>query len=216
MYGKRASHISSMLGISDSVRVLNVPSPTSIGGDSGQSRSTRNAQSRGEVHVGSRRGDRRRWRCRHRVRGHGRARPRRCHAGLRFDSLDRDAGQAGRHFLRISSAGRGSTRCPSPDRAIMPNSPTIHSKHDDQGVVALEFVLVAPFLIALIFAIASFGLFFSNKVDVTSTARDAARTLALRQTPTYPTGMIGSIVGSPCAAGDTDHNVTVNVTTTYT
>ncbi len=37
----------------------------------------------------------------------------------------------------------------------MRNSHNTHSKVDDQGVVALEFVLVAPFLIALIFAIAS-------------------------------------------------------------
>ncbi|HZX56982.1 MAG TPA: TadE/TadG family type IV pilus assembly protein [Ilumatobacteraceae bacterium] len=97
----------------------------------------------------------------------------------------------------------------------MPNSPTIHSKHDDQGVVALEFVLVAPFLIALIFAIASFGLFFSNKVDVTSTARDAARTLALRQTPTYPTGMTASGVVT-CPAGNSTSNASVTVTSSYT
>jgi Flp pilus assembly protein TadG len=97
----------------------------------------------------------------------------------------------------------------------MMNRPTTDRKRDDEGVVALEFVLVAPFLIALIFAIASFGLFFSKKVDVTSTARDAARSLALRQTPTYPTGMTASSVAT-CPAGDTVNNAAVTVTSSYT
>jgi Flp pilus assembly protein TadG len=97
----------------------------------------------------------------------------------------------------------------------MRNFHTNHSRRDDHGVVALEFVLVAPFLIALLFAIASFGVFFSKKVDVTSAARDAARTLALRGTPTYPDGMTPSDV-TTCAAGDTTSNASVTLTATYT
>jgi len=90
-----------------------------------------------------------------------------------------------------------------------------HTGRDDRGVVALEFVFVVPFLIALVFAIAQFGLYFSKKVDVTSTARDAARTLALRGTPTYPTGVTASNVVT-CAVGDTSNNASVPLTTTYT
>lgn len=86
---------------------------------------------------------------------------------------------------------------------------------DDRGVVALEFVLVAPFLIALLVALASFGVFFSKKVEVTGAARDAARTLALRGTPTYPAGMTPSAVVT-CAAGDTVNNASVTLTTNYT
>jgi|SRR5687768_6341446 Flp pilus assembly protein TadG len=97
----------------------------------------------------------------------------------------------------------------------MRNSHPTDSKRDDRGVVALEFVLVAPFLIALIVAIASFGAFFSKKVDVTGASRDAARTLALRGTPTYPAGMTPSGVVT-CAAGDTTSNASVTLTTTYT
>ena len=81
--------------------------------------------------------------------------------------------------------------------------------------MALELVLVAPFLIALILAIASFGVFFSKKVEVTGAARDAARTLALRGTPTYPAGMTPSGVVT-CAAGDTTSNASVTLTATYT
>ena len=96
----------------------------------------------------------------------------------------------------------------------MRNSHSPHSKRDDQGVVALEFVFVFPFLIALIFAIAQFGLFFSKKVDVTSTARDAARTLALRGTPNYAGYTASGIV--TCPAGNTTSNASVTLTSSYT
>ena len=66
------------------------------------------------------------------------------------------------------------------------------------GVVALEFVLSFRSCIALIFAIASFGLYFSEKVDVTGAARDAARTLALRGTPDYQGFTPSSVVTCSC------------------
>ena len=97
----------------------------------------------------------------------------------------------------------------------MRKSHSIRSNRDDRGVVAIEFVLVAPFLIALIFAIASFGAFFSRKVEVTGAAREAARTLALRGTPTYPAGMTSSGVVT-CAAGDTTNNASVTLSSSYT
>lgn len=89
------------------------------------------------------------------------------------------------------------------------------SKRDDRGVVALEFVLVAPFLFAFILIIAQFGIYFSTTVDVNDAARDAARTLALRGTPTYPAGVTASNVVT-CAAGDTASNARVTLTTSYT
>ena len=99
----------------------------------------------------------------------------------------------------------------------MRTSRTTFGDRKDEGAAALEFVLVVPFLVALVFAIVQFGLFFSNKVEVTSTARDAARTLALRGTPTYPAGMT-PVAGTvrTCAAGDTDNNASVTLTSTYT
>ena len=96
----------------------------------------------------------------------------------------------------------------------MRNSHTHQRSADDSGVVALEFVLVVPFLLALLLAIASFGAFFSKKVDVTSAARDAARTLALRGTPTYPSGVVASGIVT-CAVGDTTSNASVTLTSTY-
>jgi Flp pilus assembly protein TadG len=74
---------------------------------------------------------------------------------------------------------------------------------------------VFPLLFALLMAIASFGIFFSKKVDVTSASRDAARTLALRGTPTYPAGMTPSNVVT-CPAGNTTSNASVTLTANYT
>lgn len=95
---------------------------------------------------------------------------------------------------------------------------TSHKKDRDQGVVALEFVLIVPFLIAFLMTIVQFGLFFNLKVDVTSSARQAARTLALGQTPTYPSGMTASGV-YVCTAADRaagTKNSTVTLTANYT
>ena len=97
----------------------------------------------------------------------------------------------------------------------MRNSYSPQTDPNDQGVVALEFVLVAPFLIALLFAIASFGIYFSKKVDVTSAARDAARTLALGGTPSYPAGVTASGVVT-CPPGNTTSNASVTLTSSYT
>jgi TadE-like protein len=96
----------------------------------------------------------------------------------------------------------------------MQNSHSSPSMRDDRGVVAIEFALVFPFLIALIFAIAQFGLYFSKNVDVASAARDAARTLALRGTPTYPAGFTPSLI-TLCQPGDTVNNASVTLTSSY-
>jgi Flp pilus assembly protein TadG len=103
----------------------------------------------------------------------------------------------------------------------MPKSPTTRSKHDDQGVVALELVLIAPFLIALIFTIASFGAFFSKKVEVTSAARDAARQVALKLTPVdqFTGGSDDHIdisVTKSCETSPTDAVVTATLHGGYT
>ena len=96
-----------------------------------------------------------------------------------------------------------------------------HTNSDDQGVVALEFVLVAPFLIALIFSIAQFGIFFAKKVEVESAARDAARTLALSpgMAPgaAVPPGMTldSSKTNVGCVEGNTTSDARVNLVSDY-
>ena len=97
------------------------------------------------------------------------------------------------------------TSCPTP-------------RDEDRGAIAIEFVLVAPFLFALIFTIAQFGIFFSQKVQTESAARDAARTLAIggpSATVTAPSGWTVSGVVK-CATGDTTNNASVTLTRSYT
>ena len=97
------------------------------------------------------------------------------------------------------------------------------SKRDDGGVVALEFVLVAPFLIALIFSIAQFGIFFAKKVDVESEARNQVRILALDPTKTpaslpLPPGITldTSKSNAGCVVGNTTSDARVNLKSNYT
>ena len=99
---------------------------------------------------------------------------------------------------------------------------TRHTNKDDRGVVAIEFILVAPFLIALIFSIAQFGIFYARKVEVESAARDAARTLAL--TPgmapaaAVPPGMTLDTTATNvgCVAGNTTSDARINLASDYT
>ena len=101
----------------------------------------------------------------------------------------------------------------------MPNSHATPRKRDDHGIVALEFMFVVPFLVLLIVAIAEFGLYFSWKVETESTARDAARTLALGgPTASVSTPAGWTLVGQQkcLIVGDTTHDATVTFSRTYT
>jgi Flp pilus assembly protein TadG len=96
-----------------------------------------------------------------------------------------------------------------------------HRNSDDRGVVAIEFVLVAPFLIALIFSIAQFGIFYAKKVEVESAARDAARTLALSPgmapSAAVPPGMTLDTTKTNvgCVAGNTTSDARINLASNY-
>ena len=96
-----------------------------------------------------------------------------------------------------------------------------HMNDDDRGVVALEFVLVAPILIALIFSIAQFGVFYARKVEVESAARDAARTLALSPgmapAAAVPPGMTldSSKTNVGCVEGNTTSDARVNLVSDF-
>lgn len=54
---------------------------------------------------------------------------------------------------------------------------------DDRGAAAVEFALVAPFLILLIFAAIDFGVIFAQNLAMNNAARDAARLGAVEETP---------------------------------
>ncbi|MBF0672759.1 MAG: pilus assembly protein [Salinibacterium sp.] len=50
---------------------------------------------------------------------------------------------------------------------------------DERGAVAVEFALVVPVLLMVIFAIVEFGLIYNAQIQVTASAREGARAAAL-------------------------------------
>ena len=50
---------------------------------------------------------------------------------------------------------------------------------DERGAVAVEFALVVPLLLMVIFAIVEFGLIYNAQIQVTAAAREGARAAAL-------------------------------------
>jgi Flp pilus assembly protein TadG len=81
---------------------------------------------------------------------------------------------------------------------------------DERGAVAVEFALIAPVLILLLFGIVDYGLVFNAQLQVTGAAREAARTMAVG-------GDVASAQGAAIASTAalspalTTSNVTFNV-----
>jgi Flp pilus assembly protein TadG len=83
----------------------------------------------------------------------------------------------------------------------------------DRGVVAIEFVIVFPFLLLILFAIVVMGGYMSAKIQLTGAIRDAARAGALAVTPpTPPAG--DTITQTGTCLLHTDPNFNPNATIT--
>ena len=101
---------------------------------------------------------------------------------------------------------------------------------DDHGVVAIELVLVMPFLIAVIVCIVALSGLFSTKSRVVGAARDGARVLSLKPgvaspnaDPNATDGITVTLDSAACPAltnpayqTATPPKVTAKATTTYT
>ncbi len=77
-------------------------------------------------------------------------------------------------------------------------------EQDDQGVsssprglAAVEFALVLPVLLLVLFGIINFGALMYDQAVVTNAAREGARWAAMRTTPTYGTGCTTSVNPDP-------------------
>ncbi|HUB14587.1 MAG TPA: TadE/TadG family type IV pilus assembly protein [Acetobacteraceae bacterium] len=116
----------------------------------------------------------------------------------------------------------GSTR----NRVIEPNAHPQQARrspaslwHNQLGVEALEFALVGPVLLGLLFGLVQFGLTFSNYIALSDGVRVGARVLAISRgsttpwtnatlafgqaTPTLPTASVTlalSVNGTACAS----------------
>jgi hypothetical protein len=64
----------------------------------------------------------------------------------------------------------------------------------------VEFALVLPLLIALVFGIIEFGVFFYNRAMLTNAAREAAREGSLFRDPRLTQDELAAIVNSYCSS----------------
>jgi Flp pilus assembly protein TadG len=93
----------------------------------------------------------------------------------------------------------------------------------ERGAAAVEFALVLPILIMLLFGIIEFGRGYHAKVELTGAVREGARELALgkssgeAQTATINAApgldlTAGDVSTSPCPAGGADGSASVTAT----
>ena len=84
----------------------------------------------------------------------------------------------------------------------------------EEGQTLVEFVLVAPVLLLILFGIVQFGVAFKNSMVVTDAVRAGARKAAVSSTATNPTATAQQAVIA--AAGDLDPSkLQVVVTSTW-
>ncbi|MDR3599018.1 MAG: pilus assembly protein [Desulfosporosinus sp.] len=87
----------------------------------------------------------------------------------------------------------------------------------ENGQSLVEFALILPILLLLVFSIIDFGMLFYTKNQLETISYNAARTISLGDTYTLPSGVIGVSVNytpsSPYTAGQ---QVTVTANEDYT
>ena len=97
--------------------------------------------------------------------------------------------------------------------------------HGERGAAAVEFALILPVLVLLLFGIIEFGRGYNAKIEVTGAAREGARVLAVGSgdpvaaaigaAPTLDSGKLSvTTSGVPCAKG-TPASVTVSYPFSY-
>jgi Flp pilus assembly protein TadG len=90
--------------------------------------------------------------------------------------------------------------------------------HDDRGVAAIEFVIVFPFLLLILFSIVVMGGYMSAKIRLTGAVRDAARAGALSYSYTPPSGITITQTGTcppPSAPNYNTATIQVSGQTTF-
>lgn len=91
------------------------------------------------------------------------------------------------------------------------------SSEDDAGAVVVEFALILPFLLILVFGIISFGAAYNTQIALQGAAREGARALALGNDPTAAangaTGLEISVSTLDSCPDDPDENDVATVQT---
>ncbi|MGH9165359.1 MAG: TadE/TadG family type IV pilus assembly protein, partial [Acidimicrobiales bacterium] len=101
------------------------------------------------------------------------------------------------------------------DRPARPGGGPRRPRRDQRGAAAVEFALVLPLLLILVFGIVEFGRAYSAKISLTAAAREGARLLALDGTaaavqarvkdsaPSLNPALISfNAITSPCTPGN--------------
>lgn len=68
-----------------------------------------------------------------------------------------------------------------------------------RGVAAVEFALILPLLIVVLFGIVDFGLMIYNKAMITNAAREGARAGIVLRNPPMPIEEVKTIAGNYCS-----------------
>jgi Flp pilus assembly protein TadG len=106
------------------------------------------------------------------------------------------------------------------------------SASSDRGAAAVEFALLLPLLVLIVFGVIDFGRAINAQITLTQAAREGARSLALGQSTTYQsraqTAAIGlggvtvtdlpdskGVTGCPAGSAQTGDDAVVHVTYTF-
>jgi Flp pilus assembly protein TadG len=85
---------------------------------------------------------------------------------------------------------------------------------NQEGQAMVEFALVAPILLLLVFGIVQFGILFNNYLTLTDAVRAGARQAAVSRTLTDPVGTTKTRV-TTAAANLKASDIDITVTATY-
>ncbi len=96
------------------------------------------------------------------------------------------------------------------------------TEHKSRGAVAVEFALVAPILLSVVVGIVEFANAYNAQISVTQAAREAARTMAVKNSQTD--AKAAAVAGAPGIPGPFSYtfsppactpDTTMKVTITY-
>jgi Flp pilus assembly protein TadG len=104
----------------------------------------------------------------------------------------------------------------------------VSRRHNDRGAAAVEFALVLPLLMLLVFGIAEFGRAYHIQTTLSNAARDGVRVMALQNDPAAARATVQasastlsvtpsqiSVTPTSCAATATTSAGTATVTISY-
>jgi Flp pilus assembly protein TadG len=96
-----------------------------------------------------------------------------------------------------------------------------HPREDDRGAIVVEFALILPILLILLFGIIEFGRAYNTQISLQGAAREGARALALGNSATdavnRSSGVAISVSSiSGCPDGATEEYATVTTSADFT